>query len=586
MSFFRTIEPADASLYEGAASLSSIADAARDTALYADNFNAEEYAREEAFDEARKAVREATGIELDNPQWSKPASIPSPASIADPLFDKALGREDPFAAWDKRMGEIIAQHPDKAEVLTQFRLEGIQETALGKARAADERYQMLSSTRPGWRGFAAGLYGGLKGSFQDPLTLATLPFGFGAGSARTVAGKVLATTWREALVSGISEAAIQPVVQKWRADAGLPAGFEEGLKNVAGAALLGGLVGGGLRGALETPGAVRRSMSRRFDPRMNAPSVERVADDLIPHRDTLPPAARAAVDVFEQERAVTTAIRAELGDDLGSEFGRMMERADRFADRLQAGDPEEFRGFLRSQELTQDPELASRFDAAEKTMEETRQAVADLEAPLTNRGLADTLEQIDPDTAARVRDIDQELARDIPAKRRGDLEAERTRISESVGQDVLERTEREFRIGPEKQLKRAKQKARDARKAFNAVRREVDGKANARLEAGRVTNQGQRAAGEPARPGRAGAGEPVPVARPAEAEPFEPAGAEVQDQVAALESQINPEDDLADLLYVDQDGKITASGRTVAEALEEADRGHFLSNLVEACKLS
>ncbi|QFS98891.1 hypothetical protein FIV06_15795 [Labrenzia sp. THAF191b] len=68
MSLFRTIDPADASVYEGEASLSAIAGAARETALYVDNFNARLLTETEAFDEAVKSIREATGIELENPR--------------------------------------------------------------------------------------------------------------------------------------------------------------------------------------------------------------------------------------------------------------------------------------------------------------------------------------------------------------------------------------------------------------------------------------------------------------------------------------------------------------------------------------
>ncbi|TYC51619.1 hypothetical protein FMN50_20265 [Rhodobacterales bacterium] len=576
-SFFRTIEPADAEVFDGEAGLPAIANAARETAVYVDNLNARILSRTEAFDDAVKSIRKATGIELENPQLDTQST---------PLHRDPI-RGDPYQAWERRIAEIIEQHPDQAEILEPFRLEGIEKAAEEKARSADERYQVLSSTRDDWAGFGAGLAGGIGGSFQDPATILTLPFGLGAGSARTVAGKVLATTWREALVAGSTEAAMQPFVQKWREDAGLPHGLGEGVKNVAAATLFGGLVGGTLRGAIETPGAIRRVRSRRFEAALPKPDPDKIADDLLSIRDSLPAATRAALDVFDENRTVIRAIRAELGDDLSADFGRMMERADRFAETLDASDPEDFARFIRDRELAEDPRLAGDFERARADLEAAQKTVADLENPLNARTMADTLEDIDPETAARVRAIEDELNSEIPAKRRADLEAERRSIVETIGEDVLERTERNFRIGPEKQVKRARKKLREARRAFNAIQRKADARAGGRLEAGRALARAELGdIREVGAPGRASASSQAAPARPAKADPFEPDSPEAADQVAALEGQLSPDDEISDLLFVQDDGLVTAESRTVADALEEADRGNYLSDLVKACKLS
>ncbi|WP_281932207.1 hypothetical protein [Roseibium album] len=583
MSFFRTVDPADASVYEGAASLGSIAEAARETALFADNYNAAEHARTEAFDEARSAIREATGIELDNPQLLEPVSIPSPASAFDPVFNSALGREDPFKIWDNRIQEIMEQHPDKADMLSPFRLEGINKSALGKARASNERYELLSSTREDWPGFFAGLGGGFAGALQDPVTLATLPFGFGAGAARSVGGKILATTWREALISGVTEAAVQPTIQKWRAEAGLPAGLEEGLKNVGLATALGGVLGGAVRGVVEAPGAVRRRFSRGPDPGLTPPSVEKIADDLSPVRDDLPPATRAAVDVFDQDRAVMQTVRDELGEEMSADFGRMMQRSDRFAERLETSDPEDFTRFVRERELAQDPVLAEDFRTAKEALDQAEQRLVELESPLKARTVADTLEDIDPASAARTRAIETELKGQVPKKRLADLKAERAAIVETVGEEVLERAEREFRIGPQKKVKAARKRVREARGRFNAVSRTADARASGRLEAGRAV---QRQGDQSARSAPDPEARPVPPSRAASNDPFEPGSPEAQAQTDALANQVEPEDEISDVLMVQEDGRITSESRMVAEALEEADRGTYLADLVEACKLS
>lgn len=576
MGLFRTVDPATPAVYEGQASLSAIAEAARQTALLADNTNARYYAEQKAFDDAIKTVRDETGIELENPHLV----------TATRAFNRMPVESDAFADWETRISDIAEQHPDKAELLNGLTLQGVRNNARTKAREASQDFGRLSETRDDWPGFFAGIYGGFQGAFRDPVTLAVLPLGLGAGTARTFGGKVLSTAWREALLNGSTELAVQPIVQKWRAEAGLPAGLEEAARNVGMAMALGGVFGAGVRGAVELPGTIRRQLARRPDPRIQAPDPEKIVDDLIPVRDELPPATRAAVDVVDQERAVMRAIREELGEELGPQFAETLQRADRFADRLELGDPEDFTRFLRDQELAQDQRLANDFNAARETLDQAERVLADLEEPLKRRTLADTLEEIDPPSAARVRDIEAELSGDIPTARRADLEGERDLIAGSVGEGVLARTEREFRIGPEKQIKRARKKVREARKDFNAVRREVDSQASARLEAGRAARASDPAPVDQAQPGTPNPDTTAPGARASTADPFEPDSKEFAAQVDDLVNQIDPEDELVDLITIDEDGRITASGRTVAEALDEADRGQDLSNLVEACKLS
>ncbi|MEO1110094.1 MAG: hypothetical protein AAFX90_19445 [Pseudomonadota bacterium] len=577
MSLFRTVDPAEASVYEGQASLGQIAEAARETALYVDNLNARAYSRSEVIDDAIRVVRDETGIELKNP-YHDPKSI---------SFNRMPHEADPFEVYDQRIQEIIEQHPDKTEILAGFRLEGVHKTALENAKSASDRYELLSSTREDWPGFAAGILGGFQGALRDPTTLAVLPFGLGAGGARTVGGKILSTAWREALVSGGTEAVFQPFVQKWRSEAGLPAGFEEGLKNVGLATALGGVVGGGIRAGIEVPGAVRRRFSRPANPRLTPPSVERIAEDLAPVREQLPPASRAAVDVFDQDRAVMQSIREELGDEMSADFGRMLDRSDRFAERLEMSDPEDFTRFLRDRELAQDPALAEDFRSAREALEAAETRLKELESPLNERALADTLEEIDPAAAERIRALEAELKGQIPKKRRADLEAERTAIVETVGRDVLERTEREFRIGPQKQVKAARKRVREARRRFNAVGRTADARASGRLEAGRAV---QRSEAGRAEPEPASVRDPdaraVPPSRAATSDPFEPDSPEAKAQTENLEAQLEPDDEISDVLMVQDDGRITSETRTVAEALEEADRGNQLADLVEACKLS
>lgn len=576
MSFFRKIDPVEARVFEGTASLGQLADAARETALFADNVNAADNAMAEAISDGINIVRDATGIELRHPQ-NHPADYATDGPIA-------LSGEHFVTSWDRRIGEIIDRNPEKAEVLAPLRQEGIRETARQTARETAERYDRLAATRDDWPGFAASLGGGLQGAIQDPATLVTLPLGIGGGAARTVGGRILQTTWREALLSGVSEAGVQPFVQKWRAEAGLPAGFDEGLKNIGMATAFGGILGAGIRAGIETPGAIRRRLTKQIPAEVTPPPVEKIVEDLAPVRDQLPPAQRAAVDIFDQDRAVIQAIRGELGDDIDAGAMRMLERSDRFAERLDASDPDDFNRFLREREFAQDPILAEDYRAAREAYEAAEARLAELEGPLKARTVADTLEEIDPQAAARIRAIEEELKGQIPKQRRAALKAERTTIVETIGEDVLERTEREFRIKPQKRVKAARKRVRETRRKFNAVSRKADARAGGRLEAGRAVQR------DPVRDEQIAVidpqGRPVAPSPAARTDPFEPDSAEAKAQVEALENEFEPEEEIADMLMIQEDGRITSESRPLADSLAEADRGHSLANLVEACKLT
>lgn len=580
MTLFRAIEPAGAVAFEGEASNASLWEAAREAALLADNFNARDNALSEAIDDAIGVVRTETGIELRNPQ-----SHPGDYSGDTPVV---LTGEHFGAAWDRRIADIIEQHPEKADRLQGLRLESLEVDARNRARIAGDRYAILAATREDWTGLGVGLGGGFSGALQDPATLIALPLGLGAGSARTVGGKILATTWREALVSGAAETAIQPFVQKWRSEAGLPAGLTEGARNVAAAALLGGLIGGGVRGAIETPGVVRRRFSSRPDPRLPAADPEKIASDLKTVRDDLPPATRAAVDVLEDEQLFRGAVRSELGGDIGADMVRVMEAADEFAHTVGQSAQARFRPEPAPARTVRRPVSLTEF--------------------LAERGIADEggeLAAMDLDRLAvpgsgrlvrKQGGVPLDRAREAAAEA-GYLQGYGSRadaVANSRVDDLLSALREEqagrrvFAMGDEEQALRWREEgeAIEAHKAIQDIRREIFEASGGRLNADE-TARAQRLVEGGMDPDEAV--ERVvfyedTAALEARADPFEPDSTEFEAQVTGLENQIDPEDGIADLLFVDDDGRISSSGRTVAEALEEADRGLHLSELVEACR--
>jgi len=121
------------------------------------------------------------------------------------------------------------------------------------ARMRDiEAASIDSTSRADGLGSAASAFvGRVVGSFADPLTIASAPLG-GPGKS------VLGTAGRGVLAAGATEAVLQPAVQKNRSDAGLEAGFTQGLANVGVSAVAGGVLSGGGHALRKAPSAINR----------------------------------------------------------------------------------------------------------------------------------------------------------------------------------------------------------------------------------------------------------------------------------------------------------------------------------------
>ncbi|WP_159585913.1 hypothetical protein [Chelativorans xinjiangense] len=134
----------------------------------------------------------------------------------------------------------------------------------------------------------------------------------------------------------------------------------------------------------------------------------------------------------------------------------------------------EFEAAVREDVLATSPELAQRYRAAEEKFTAAQEKVAEIEEGLTARRESDAVALVDEASAERLRAIEDELAAGPAARRREVLEAERDLIVESLDADAVARVDRETRIGPEKQAKRARTALAAAREDFARVRREVD----------------------------------------------------------------------------------------------------------------
>lgn len=363
MIFERPQQSVADSLAGGEAGLGEIWAAAREQMILVDNSYAREAALERAYDRRNAEVFRDTGFMPENPY--RPSAAELERSVEERRFSGTQGfkhwRDRLESEWQHQVAEAASRIPDTAVVnrLTQ----PIGTTAAAIAREADERLARLNGSRPGIGGFAATIGGGIAGALRDPLQVGALFIGGGPGAGRTIGTRILSAAAREVFVNGATEAALQPMVQAWRRDAGLDAGLAEGLRNVAFAALLGGVFGSGLQGGIELGARLTgRSLdaagrAAAEDPRVAEQVRRAIAGDieaqravLPPIREALPAPARGALDHAEildhldrtrpaaaapdvHDRAVVDAHRA-LERDEPARFEPDTEQTARIADQL------------------------------------------------------------------------------------------------------------------------------------------------------------------------------------------------------------------------------------------------------------
>lgn len=209
---------------------------------FVENSNAREAAFEWAYDRRNRAIEQATGVTLDNPMRRPPVL---PGETPDDFR-----ASDPHAEWARQVRALAARFPDRAAALRpELPIEAEAAAVAGLAEA--QFAQAATDPRLSGAGrLAAGLAGGVRGTFRDPLqvamTLAGLPLGGGTALARI--GQ--AVLYEAALNAGL-EAALQTRSQAWRREAGLEHGLGQAARSVGIAALFGGGLGGAVQGGAE-----------------------------------------------------------------------------------------------------------------------------------------------------------------------------------------------------------------------------------------------------------------------------------------------------------------------------------------------
>lgn len=317
MSFWygNAAEDRPTSVGAGQAPLNEVWDAARDQQLYVDNSDSSYQALYRSYDDRITAIRERTGETRENPLYlAGRGGQVTPGfrgSRANQVYSGVSSRSqagrqvEEFNAW---LAQMAVRHPDAADVIKAD--VPMERDAEALARHSDERLAKAMASREGASKWAAVIAGGMQGSLYDPLQVLTLFAGGGAGGAKTAIGRIGKVALQETAINGLSEAMLQPEVQGWRKQAGLPNGLAEAMQNIGFAALAGGVLGTGLTVAGEAAARAFRTSDLDAAARelAKSPAIRpdvaeglqgngmKAIDALKPIRHTLPAEVRGAID--------------------------------------------------------------------------------------------------------------------------------------------------------------------------------------------------------------------------------------------------------------------------------------------------
>ncbi|WP_062203477.1 hypothetical protein [Aureimonas sp. AU12] len=278
---------------------------------FIDNTYSREDARLEAYRRRIAKIHEATGVQLSNPMDLAKIDAVSDGPIAIPDF---LGfgeaRRDrtqaEFDAFRTKLDEMRGQFPEHAALFDADFDPETQAIATG-ADARRKRADAGAEDLSGVSRLAATFAGAVRGSLRDPLQVATLFLGGGAGVAKGVVGRIGQTVLTEAVINAGVEAAVQTRAQEWRRENGLESGVVPALKQVGMAGLFGGAFGGLVQSGREvarvfgvTDKAGVEAIERVATGDMRAGDLEDVAKRLGVEAD--PAEARVAAIASEQGR--------------------------------------------------------------------------------------------------------------------------------------------------------------------------------------------------------------------------------------------------------------------------------------------
>lgn len=296
------------------------------------NIASESSAREEAYDIRNKAIKAATGIDLENPErdgYQREAR----AEIRRQMREGAREGVDPniqggIYALQRRMYDAAAAAATERFPDVQFG--PIDDDAKKVAQESIQRFQEARKA-PGLNPFVAPIdvFGGsLLGSRRDPIFLGSLLAGPASSTSRYALGRIASGAVRMGFYNAGISALEQPAVQEWRAKIGLEHGITPALEDVGQAFLFGAIPGAVIHGGVEAVRAVRMRRVLAGQPEPGDVADALLALKTVTERDAA--ALRAGEDSALADKATMTIPRPkdvppELHDDMAA---AALKRAD------------------------------------------------------------------------------------------------------------------------------------------------------------------------------------------------------------------------------------------------------------------
>lgn len=208
-------------------------------------------------------VREATGIQLENPflQGYHMEARRRLQERRERGEIEAYGLPEVLAEqrniFNENVNLAAERFPDKAAALNFYQpLEDQAKAIAGNAEAAAD--QAAARVNDPVARFGGQLFGGMGAMIHDPIQVVGLAAGAGPATGSSMAIRMLQTTLREGLINAGLQALEEPAVQQWRAEIGLQSGLEPALENIGMAALIGSVIGGGAATVRELISPLRR----------------------------------------------------------------------------------------------------------------------------------------------------------------------------------------------------------------------------------------------------------------------------------------------------------------------------------------
>lgn len=300
---------------------------------FVDNAFARDLSREEAYDRRIKAVKDATGIALENPERWGYQQDAKRAVRNDLMASGGQGIDETGGIpayrrriFEQKLAELRGAHPDKSADLT---FGNIDAEGRAIAKGAEDEYTRARS-QPDLDpagSLVTEFAGSMWGMRRDPLMVGSLFFGPTSAVGKAVVARIASAGLFQGLYNAGLSAIEQPAVQAWRDEVGLKSGVVPAVENVGLAFLFGAIPGAAFRGIHETARApVKRVMEGRPEPGDAEAAIKAVGGEVSPQE-------AGAIKLGEEMDAAERLTRPPAPKDVSPELhDSLTTAAQRYAD--------------------------------------------------------------------------------------------------------------------------------------------------------------------------------------------------------------------------------------------------------------